>query len=300
MMSPEARFRRFARAVTTEVGALEDSFLGRGRSLGAARVLNAIGRGMTDVAAVREYLRIDSGLLSRLLRGLEAEKLIELSPDGQDGRRRIAALTRAGKREFLAYEKLSDQRARQLIESIKARDHLLMALDAVATALTVEQTVIERVSPDCDVARYCLGQYYEELNARFEQGFEVGRSRDPDRAKMTPPRGGFLVVLSDGLPIGCGALCGDGSHVAEVKRVWVAPCARGLGVAQRLMGAIEDLAREYGVRELRLDTNKALKEAARFYLGLGWTPIPRFNDDPYADLFFAKALAKEAAKSPDA
>jgi hypothetical protein len=61
---PVSRFRRFARAVTMEVGALDTSFLGRGRPLGAARVVNAIGMGRTDVADIRDYLGLDSGLMS--------------------------------------------------------------------------------------------------------------------------------------------------------------------------------------------------------------------------------------------
>ena len=61
MLTPAQRFRRFARAVTTEVGALDQSFLGRGRPLGAARVLNAVGHGQEDVTALRQYLRLDSG-----------------------------------------------------------------------------------------------------------------------------------------------------------------------------------------------------------------------------------------------
>ena len=77
---PISRFRRFSRAVTVEVGALDASFLGRGRPLGAARVLNAIGRGRADVADIREELKLDSGLMSRLLRGLEDEGLVATSP----------------------------------------------------------------------------------------------------------------------------------------------------------------------------------------------------------------------------
>src|ERR1700748_682460 len=95
--APVARFRRFARAVTLEVGALDTSFLGRGRPLGAARVLNAIGQGRAGVAAVRDYLGLDSGLMSRLLRGLEEEGLIETVAHPEDARRRIARLTKAGR-----------------------------------------------------------------------------------------------------------------------------------------------------------------------------------------------------------
>ena len=107
-----ARFRRFARAVTTEVGALDSSFLGRGRPLGSARVLTAIGRGRNDVSTLRESLRLDSAVMSRLLRGLEDEGLVATAPDPTDARRRIASLTQAGRAEFGCYETLADARAR--------------------------------------------------------------------------------------------------------------------------------------------------------------------------------------------
>ncbi|MEL6725712.1 MAG: MarR family transcriptional regulator, partial [Pseudomonadota bacterium] len=87
------RVRKFGRAVAVEVGALEDSFLDRGRPLGSARVLNAIGVGHQKVSALRAYLKLDTGLLSRLLRGLEAEGLIETSPSPDDRRGRITRLT---------------------------------------------------------------------------------------------------------------------------------------------------------------------------------------------------------------
>ena len=73
MLDPISRVRRFNRAVTSEVGALDTSVLGRGRPLGAARVLNAIGHGRSDVAELRDYLALDSGLMSRVgrRRGVE-------------------------------------------------------------------------------------------------------------------------------------------------------------------------------------------------------------------------------------
>src|ERR1700747_3179258 len=115
MLNPVSRVRRFNRAVTSAVGALDTSFLGRGRPLGAARVLNAIGHGRADVAELRDYLGLDSGLMSRLLRSLEDERLITTVPHGDDARRRIAKLTRAGQREFGAYEQLSNSQAEVLL-----------------------------------------------------------------------------------------------------------------------------------------------------------------------------------------
>ncbi|MCX5512436.1 PadR family transcriptional regulator [Kaistia algarum] len=285
-----ARIRRFNRAVTSEVGALDHSFLGRGRPLGSARVLNAIGHGRGDVGEVRDYLRLDSGLMSRLLRGLEEEGLVETVASAADARRRIARLTAAGNREFQAYETISNERAEALIERHPQKEALLAAMDLVATALCRDRIAIEAVDPRGAAARGCLEQYYAELARRFEHGFEVSRSRDPEAADMIAPRGAFLIALSDGLPLGCVGLKGNGGAIGEVKRLWVAPSARGLGLARRLMQEAEAVARSLGMARLRLDTNRALPEARRLYETSGWTEIPRFNDDPYPDAFFEKRL----------
>jgi len=291
-MQPDAiaRVRRFNRAVTSEVGALDTSFLGRGRPLGAARVLNAIGHGHSDVAAVRDYLGLDSGLMSRLLRGLEEEGLIETVAHSDDARRRVARLTKRGRREFDAYEALSDAQAEAMIARHPRREELLAAMDLVVSALGRARISIEEVDPRSENARYCLGEYYAELARRFEEGFEVSRSRDPDASDMIRPRGAFLVAMSDGLAIGCVGLKGQGGDTAEVKRLWVSASARGLGLAKRLMAATEAAARELKIRVLRLDTNRALPEAIALYRNSGWTEIERFNDDPYPDFFFEKAL----------
>jgi GNAT superfamily N-acetyltransferase/DNA-binding MarR family transcriptional regulator len=290
MIDAVKRFRRFARAVTTEVGALDGSFLGRGRPLGAVRVLNAVGNGRTDLADVREFLRLDSGLMSRLLRGLETEGLISTEVSDADGRRRVIALTAAGAQEFAAYELLSDERAKRLLARHGANDRLLAALDLVATALSSDQIVIRTVNPRHEAAQCCLQQYYEELTEVFEGGFDVALSRDPKQDQMDFPKGAFLIAESDGLLVGCVGLKGDDSDVAEIKRLWVAPSARGLGLAYRLMEAVENVARRRSIKILRLDTNRALSGALHLYRTLGWTPIERFNNDPYADFFFEKRL----------
>ena len=81
-----------------------------------------------------------------------------------------------------------------------------------------------------------------------------------------------------------------GAEFAEIKRLWVSPDARGLGLGRRLMDAAEEAARSLGIATLRLDTNSALPEAAALYRKSGWAEIARFNDDPYPDLFFEKRI----------
>ncbi|MFB6416559.1 MULTISPECIES: bifunctional helix-turn-helix transcriptional regulator/GNAT family N-acetyltransferase [Bradyrhizobium] len=290
MLDPVSRVRRFNRAVTSAVGALDTSFLGRGRPLGAARVLNAIGHGRSDVAEIRDYLGLDSGLMSRLLRSLEDEGLVETTTHQDDARRRIAKLTRAGRREFAAYEALSNAQAEGFLAQHSQREALLAAMDLIAATLTRERIALEEMDPQSEEACYCLGEYYAELGRRFKQGFDVSRSRDPDAKDMRRPRGTFIVAMSDTLPIGCVGLKGTDHGYAEIKRLWVAPAARGLRLGRRLMDAAENAARGLGNALLRLDTNSALPEAGRLYRTTGWREIPRFNDDPYPDLFFEKRL----------
>jgi DNA-binding MarR family transcriptional regulator/ribosomal protein S18 acetylase RimI-like enzyme len=290
MLDPVSRVRRFNRVVTSEVGALDTSFLGRGRPLGAARVLNAIGHGRVDVAELRDYLGLDSGLMSRLLRSLEDEGLIKIAPHPDDARRRIAKLTRAGCREFSAYEAICNSQAEALLARHGRPEELLAAMDMIASAFGCSRISIEEMDPRGEEARYCLGQYYGELSRRFKGGFEVALSRDPDATDMKSPRGAFFVAMSNGLPLGCVGLKGNGSELAEIKRLWVAPSARGLGVGLRLTDSAENAARNMSVQILRLDTNSVLGEALQLYSSTGWTEIERFNDDPYPDLFFEKHL----------
>jgi len=290
MSDPVVRVRRFNRAVTKAVGALDTSFLGRGRPLGSARVLNAIGHGRSDIAAIRDYLGLDSGLMSRLLRGLEEDGLIRTASHPDDARRRVVTLTEAGEREFRAYEDLSNRQAASMLARHADPGALLSAMDLIASALGRDGIGFEEVDPRSEAARYCLGEYYAELGRRFAKGFDVALSRDPEASDMVRPRGAFIIALSDGLPLGCVGLKGSGGDIAEIKRLWVAPCARGLGIAKRLMAMAEEAARALSIRVLRLDTNSALPEALKLYQGTGWTEIPRFNDDPYPDLFFEKTL----------
>ena len=100
-MDPDlvAQVRRFNRTVTQRVGALDDRFLARDRSLGAARLLWEIGADGRDVRTLRTQLDLDSGYLSRLLRSLEAAGLVTVSPKESDQRVRIARLTAAGSAE---------------------------------------------------------------------------------------------------------------------------------------------------------------------------------------------------------
>lgn len=157
--------------------------------------------------------------------------------------------------------------------------------------LSPDTIAIDAADPFDADAQHCLAAYYAELDQRFRDGFAVERSRDPDVDLIRPPHGAFLVARRNGEAIGCVALKGGAGAIGEVKRLWVAASARGCGLARSLMSAVEAAARERAMGTLRLDSNRALPEAIAMYRRWGWREIARFNDDPYADVFFEKTLS---------
>ncbi len=157
--------------------------------------------------------------------------------------------------------------------------------------LTIAPIHITPVHPDSAPARACLAAYFAELDRRFPGGFDPGPPGPPD--PFLSPLGAFFVATGpDGTPMACVAVTRDGPTTAEIKRLWVAPAARGTGLARRLMTMAEDHARSLGAATARLDTHVTLAEAIAFYRREGWTEIPRYNDNPFAGHWFEKPLAR--------
>jgi len=141
-------------------------------------------------------------------------------------------------------------------------------------------------------ARWCLGEYFKEIAARFESGFDPTKhGAGVSAEEMTPPAGYFFLARLNGRAVGCGALKRVG-EAGEIKRMWTAPSARGIGVARKILATLEGKARELGLDSLRLDTNRALPEAHALYRREGFVEVAPFNDQPYAHLWFEKKLSR--------
>jgi DNA-binding MarR family transcriptional regulator len=290
------RVRRFNRAVTARLGVLGDDYLGRGRPWGESRLLFEIGRGGAEVRMLRARLGLDSGYLSRLLRSLEAKGLVTCRPSPDDARVRRAALTRKGLREWQALDDQSRAAASRQMAPLGAaqRERLLAAMGEVERWLRSGAVEIAPADPAGRDARACIDAYLDELRQRFDGGFDPARSPSAEPAELVPPAGLFLLARLDGEPVGCGALKAGGDGIGEIKRMWVASSARGLGVALRLLDALEAQAAAWRRQALRLDTNRALVEARALYLRNGYREIAAYNDNPYADHWFEKRLAGAA------
>jgi DNA-binding MarR family transcriptional regulator/GNAT superfamily N-acetyltransferase len=286
--------RRFNRVVTERIGALNDRFLGRDMSLGEARLLWEVGLEGCEVRLLRSRLRLDSGYVSRLLRSLEAAGLVEVKASSGDRRKRVVHLTAAGRRERATLDERSDQLAQSLLEPLtpEQRDRLVGAMREVERLLVAASVEIRPVDPEHADARYCLAEYVAELNRRSTRGFDpsVGATALPHEVR--PPAGAFFVAYLHDEPIGCGAVKHHADARADIKRMWLAPQARGLGLGRRLLSTLEDCALADGAEVARLETSEVLIEAISLYRSAGWVEVPPFNDEPFADHWFEKPLLR--------
>lgn len=286
-----ATLRRFNRSWSQRVGVLDESFLGSGRPLGPSRLLFELGTGGSGVRELRERLDLDSGYLSRLLRQLEGEGLISVAPDPADARRRIATLTKRGMAAQRDLDDRSDALAHGLVDALSDRQRVRLAecLDQADRLVRAATISLDPVDPGSADARTAVAAYLRELDDRFEGGFDAAEAAGDEQA-MGGATGRFLVARSEGAVIGCGGLQPLADGAAEIKRMWVHPDWRGLGLAGRLLRRLEREAAGLGHGIVRLDTNRALMDAIAMYRAAGYAEIPRYNDNPYADHWFEKRL----------
>ena len=286
-----AAVRRFNRTVTQRVGALDDSFLSRTRPLAQARILYEIDNGHAEVRQLRAHLDLDSGYLTRLLQALERDGLITIEEDAADRRVRRATLTAEGRAERAEYERLSNELAAGILTSLDPRQQQTL-VDAMATVdrlLTASMIEFAIVDPAHPAAREATARYLAELDARFRNGLVTEGTISATDDEVRLPRGITLLATLHGEPAALGLLkFHDGT--THLKRMWVSPDLRGLGLGRRLLSTLETHAAEHGIHTIQLETNFALTEAIALYRAAGYLEVPAFNDEPNGDLWFEKKV----------
>lgn len=116
------------------------------------------------------------------------------------------------------------------------------------------------------------------------QGFD--KELDTLPGLYAPPRGRIYLAVVDGNCLGCAALRPLdklGGHIGEVKRMYVQPAARGMGLGHALIARLVADARQIGYRTLKLDTSTSMHAAQHVYTRAGFVPCERYNDDPMDD-----------------
>lgn len=148
-----------------------------------------------------------------------------------------------------------------------------------------------------------------QLDAELAQRYGGDETIDADAAQFRPPEGFFVLVMVDGEPLGCGGFRPLGPtaslpegreppqpRIAELKRMYVRPDARGLGLGRRLLTHLETTAAAAGYTHLWLETGTVQPEAMSLYESAGYTPIPGFGQ--FADSPRSRSYAKPLAPTP--
>ncbi len=151
----------------------------------------------------------------------------------------------------------------------------------------METRIVDPEHPD---AKRCLRAYVAELNRRSDIPFDPRNGSTAEPHEVRAPAGAFLVAYLNGEAIGCGAVKHRPGGPSDIKRMWVAESARGLGIGRRLLRELEQLVRASGAGVVQLETNAALVEAITMYRSAGYGEVSAFNEEPFADHWFAKPL----------
>jgi ribosomal protein S18 acetylase RimI-like enzyme len=280
-----AQVRDFNRYYTQRLGMLTDRFLGRDRPFGQARLLFEIGDGASRLCALRDRLDLDPGYLHRQLQDLADQGLVRVGEE-------TAELTHDGRRERAELEARSDAGIAALLGELTAgqRMRLIGAQEEIRRVLRAAAVLVEAVPPGSPIARGCLARYAAELDAMFPEGFDAATLTRPEDVTGTQ-----LLAVEEGMPVGCGMWIRLGPGVAEIRHLWVAPEARGLGLGRKLLGRLEVDAANHAITTVRLGTHPLLTEALALYRTAGYDDIGGYSDIPYNQLAFEKVLVRVSA-----
>jgi GNAT superfamily N-acetyltransferase len=290
------QIRRFHRTVGEAIGVTGDRFLGRTRPPGESRILWEIGVEGVDLRLLRRRLHLDSGYVSRVLQSLARQGLVRVRVDARDRRQRRAVLTARGIAERSYLDRRSNGLAAGILEPLSAgqRQRLITAMAEVERLLRASMVRFAVVNPAAADAQFCLSEYFRELDKRFTAGFDPARSISADVHELTRPRGLLLLAYAHERAVGCGALKFHANAPAELKRMWIDPGHRGMGLGARLLSELERHAARAGAKRVRLETNESLREAIALYRHAGYVEVDAFNEEPYAHHWFEKRLTRSS------
>ena len=285
--------RRFNRAVTQSVGALSDTYLSRLRPLGQARVLWEVGPDGCDARALRSRLDLDSGYLSRVLRALESDGLVEVVPSHADGRVRTVRLTRAGQVERAELDSRSDDLAAALLTPLDPgqRARLVAAMAEVERLMLASAVRMEDPSPRAPGRPGVPDRLLRGAGAPVRNRIRPAAQHLRHRAGADPAGRS----ASGRHPV---RRCG-GLRRAEVPRDRRADRDQAdvgrtvgprIGAGGRLLAELERHALEHRARTVRLETNRALTEAIGLYRSRGYRRGSCFQRGAVRHHWFEKDL----------
>ena len=155
---------------------------------------------------------------------------------------------------------------------------------------------VARAELTADISRALIESLNAELRELYSEPGANHFSLDPEEVRGG--RGAFVIVYLDTEPVGCGALRLLDAETAELKRMYVSPEVRGMGLGRRLVTALEAEALTLGVRQLVLETGIRQDAALALYRATGFRSIPLYGEyclSPDTSICLGKAIATVAA-----
>ncbi len=274
-----AAVREFNRCYTSVLGLLREGLLDTPYSLTEARIIFELARqDEVEVAAMRRWLDLDAGYLSRILARFEADGLVRKSRAAADARRQVIALTPAGRAVFGRLDELSSEQIRGLLAPMPAgrRSRLTAAMASVREILAggpAAGPVVLRPPGPGDLgwvvqrngalyaAEYGWDQTYEALVARIVADYAARAGQAGEAA---------WIAEAGGERAGCVFCMRKSDQTAQLRLLLVEPSARGMGTGGRLVDECLAFARRAGYREIVLWTNDVLHAARRIYQRAGF------------------------------
>ncbi len=136
-------------------------------------------------------------------------------------------------------------------------------------------------------AQELIGGFVDEIRRLYPTWTpQSGPSAEP--SDFEPPGGSFVVLYVKDEPVACGGLKRLDDDAAEIKRLFVRPNVRRLGLGRRVIDDLERIARDRGYRVVRLDTGAGQPQAVRLFEAAGYTRIGDYNGNPFASFWFEK------------
>lgn len=277
-----ATVRRFSRFYTRRIGLLHEGLLGGPLSLAEGRLVYELAqRGTSNAKELGAELDLDSGYLSRLLRGLEERGILSKRPSSEDGRQVLLSLTEAGQEAFNSI----DARSREEVDAMLAR--LSPAQQCrLAMVLAEAEHLLGGAPPEPERVPYILrpprpgdmGWIVHRQAALYAEEYGWDSSYEALVAEIVakfirefdPRRERCWLAERDGVVVGSVFLVRASDELAKLRLLYVEPSTRGLGIGRRLVDECIRSARELGYKRLTLWTNDILVSARRIYQAAGF------------------------------
>lgn len=274
-----AAVRSFNRFYTRHLGVLDQQLLESPYSLTEARVLYELAhRDGLSAREIGDILGLDTGYLSRMLKGFAEKGLIARKPSASDRRQQLLSLTAKGRLAFGRLNRGSHDQVEAMLDELGARaPHVVQAMATIERLLGtgIEQAPVATLRSPLPGDMGWVVQAHGALYAAeygYDFSFEglVADIVAKYLAAFDPSRERCWIAEMDGAPVGSIFLVKASDDVAKIRLLIIDPIARGQRLGQRLTAEATTFARQCGYRKVTLWTQSNLLAARKIYQHAGY------------------------------